>query len=124
MRSNYEEQAEAYGRHRSHNESLLRELVSGGGLTQGSRVLEIGAGTGDYIAALRSLVGSDCSAVEPAGAMREILLARVTGVRVRAGRAEELPLEAREFDFALCGASDLPRDGSGAVLRGSVSGTR
>jgi SAM-dependent methyltransferase len=39
--SNYEDQAEAYGRHRSHNEALLRELASGGGLTQGSRVLEI-----------------------------------------------------------------------------------
>jgi len=98
----YDRLAEAYGRHRKCHASVLRELVTGGGLGRRSRVLEIGAGTGNYIGALRELVACECFGVEPAGAMRELARTNAQGVEVRAGSAEELPFDERSFDFAFC----------------------
>jgi SAM-dependent methyltransferase len=100
MSSDYDRMAEAYGRHRKCHQGVLRELVSGGGLTKDSRVLEIGAGTANYTAALRDLVGCRCSAVEPSVEMRKLALARGLDARIESGRAEELPFEAQSFDFA------------------------
>lgn len=64
------------------------------------RVLEIGAGTG---ALSRSLValGLEVVAVEPDPAMRRVLVERVPGADVRAGRAEDLPLGDGEVDAVL-----------------------
>ena len=102
MSSNYERLAKEYGRHRKAHECAVQELVSGGGLGAESRVLEIGAGTCNYIAAVRDAVGCRCWAVEPSAAMRDIALERGLDVKVSVGKAEELPFEARSFDFAFC----------------------
>ncbi|HEX6764777.1 MAG TPA: class I SAM-dependent methyltransferase [Polyangiaceae bacterium] len=102
MSSDYDRLAEAYGRHRKGSAGVLRELVNGARLTADSRVLEIGAGTGNYTAALCEVVGCPCSAVEPSERMREIARARLPDVEVRAGNAEALPFDAASFDFAFC----------------------
>jgi SAM-dependent methyltransferase len=102
MSSNYERLAKEYGRHRKAHEGAVQELVSGGRLNAESRVLEIGAGTCNYVAAVRDAVGCRCWAVEPWGAGRELALARGLDVEVSAGKAEELPFEAQRFDFAFC----------------------
>jgi SAM-dependent methyltransferase len=102
MDSDYERLAGAYGRHRKAHEPLVRELVKGGRLTETSRVLEIGAGTGNYSAALRDIVGCACTAVEPSAAMREIAQRRELDVEVMPGSAEALPLGEACFDFAFC----------------------
>jgi hypothetical protein len=49
MSSDYQQMAGAYGRHRTEYEPLVRELAKDGRLTETSRVLEIGAGTADYV---------------------------------------------------------------------------
>lgn len=64
------------------------------------RVLDIGAGTG----ALTSVLvdeGVEVVAVEPDEEMRRVLAARVPRADVRAGRAEELPLEDASVDAVL-----------------------
>ncbi|HEX6403624.1 MAG TPA: class I SAM-dependent methyltransferase [Pseudonocardiaceae bacterium] len=55
------------------------------------RVADVGAGTGKLTAVLAA-GGLDVDAVEPDPRMRVVLAARVPGVRVHAGRGEDLPL--------------------------------
>lgn len=64
------------------------------------RVLDIGAGTGALSKGLFAR-GLDVIAVEPDPEMRRVLEGRLPGVDVRAGRAEDLPLETGEVDAAL-----------------------
>jgi len=66
------------------------------------RVLDIGAGTG---ALTRDLVamGLDVVAVEPDPAMRAVLGERVPAADVRAGSAEDVPLDDGEVDAVLGG---------------------
>jgi SAM-dependent methyltransferase len=61
------------------------------------RVLDLGAGTGKLTRQLMAL-GADVVAVEPGGEMRAILARAVAGVDVRAGSAEEIPLEDASVD--------------------------
>jgi SAM-dependent methyltransferase len=70
---------------------------------QADDVLEIGAGTGGLT---RRLVGrhAHVRAVEPDARMRAVLLARVPGVEVVAGSAEQIPAADASFD-AVIGAS-------------------
>jgi SAM-dependent methyltransferase len=64
------------------------------------RVLDLGAGTGQLT---RGLVarGLDVTAVEPSVGMREVLARSVGGAQVRAGCAENIPLEAGSVDAVL-----------------------
>lgn len=64
------------------------------------RVLDIGAGTGALSEGLLAR-GLEVVAVEPDSEMRRVLEARLPGVDVRAGRAEELPLDTGEVDAVL-----------------------
>lgn len=66
------------------------------------RILDVGAGTGALTAALVAL-GLTVVAVEPDPDMRRVLEERVPGAEVRAGRAEDLPLEDGEVDAVLGG---------------------
>lgn len=56
--------------------------------------LEIGVGTGKFAAPLGITLG-----IDPSRAMREV--ARLRGIRVSAGVAEELPLSGQSLDFVL-----------------------
>jgi ubiquinone/menaquinone biosynthesis C-methylase UbiE len=61
------------------------------------RVLDLGAGTGKLTRQLVAL-GADVVAVEPGDEMRAVLARSVPGVDVRAGSAEEIPLEDASVD--------------------------
>ena len=102
MNVEYDRLAEAYGRYRKCHPSVLRDIVTSGALTKESRVLEIGAGTGSYVAALSGLVGCACAAVEPSDGMRAIAATNAASADVRAGCAEALPFDAESFDCAFC----------------------
>src|SRR6187399_1263061 len=102
MTIEYDQLAEAYGRYRRCNPAVLRELVTGAALTHASRMLEVGAGTGNYCRALRELTDCHCTAVEPSQAMRNQLRDADGEIDVVAGVAERLPLPSDNFDLVFC----------------------
>ncbi|MEV6769325.1 class I SAM-dependent methyltransferase [Nocardia sp. NPDC051030] len=68
----------------------------------GSRVLDLGAGTGKLTGTLVTL-GADVIAVEPDSAMVSELRRALPGVRALAGSAEEIPLPDGSVDAVLAG---------------------
>ncbi|HEY7836444.1 MAG TPA: class I SAM-dependent methyltransferase [Solirubrobacteraceae bacterium] len=85
--------AAGYDRARPRYDALVADvLVEQLELDAGAPVLELGAGTGQLSEALLA-AGLDLTAVEPLEATRELLAAAIGAERVRAGRAEEIPLE-------------------------------
>ncbi len=80
---------------------LLEEAAAAGiARVRRRRVLDLGAGTG---ALTRDLVGRglDVVAVEPDPHMRAVLETRVPGADVRAGSAEELPVDDGDVDVVI-----------------------
>ena len=65
----------------------------------GSRVLEIGCGTGNYICALRESVDCQCWGIDPSEAMLAQAQHRSTSVHLSHGRAEKLDFPAESFDL-------------------------
>ena len=88
-------------------------LVAQLGLSADSRVLDLAAGTGQLS---RLLVGhASVVAVEPAAAMRAVLVARVPGVEVLEGVAEDLPLADASVDAVVVGNAFHWFDGPAAL---------
>jgi ubiquinone/menaquinone biosynthesis C-methylase UbiE len=93
--------ADAYERGRPEHSAeaaglLAREL----GFGPGSRVVDLGAGTGKLTKQLVAL-GADVVAVEPIPEMRAKLVETVPGVEALEGTAEDLPLENHSVDAVL-----------------------
>lgn len=76
----------------------LRDAV---GLQAGSRVLDVGAGTGKFTRRLLAL-GAEVCAVEPVEAMRAELQRALPGIDARQGTAEALPWPDAAFDALVC----------------------
>lgn len=74
------------------------------GICEGTRVADIGAGTGKLT---RQLIGfgADVTAVEPVSSMARILQRLLPGVGVVAATAEDLPFGDASFDAITCGQS-------------------
>ena len=97
----YDRCAHEYGRHRRVHPEVLRQLLLDGGLTRGSRVLELGCGTGNYTAAIHKAVGCACWGIDPSGAMLRQATAQCPAARLHLGRAEALPFPATVFDLVV-----------------------
>lgn len=69
-------------------------------VTRGSRVLDVGCGTGDVLSQAR-FRGATVAGVDPASALLEIAAERVPGADLREGGMEELPFEDDAFDAVL-----------------------
>lgn len=65
----------------------------------GSRILEVGCGTGEYIGALSELAGAECTGCDPSVDMLEIARERAPAVAFIAARAEALLVADDSFDF-------------------------
>ena len=76
-------------------------LQEGLGLGPGKTVLEVGAGTGKFIPALRQS-GARLLALEPVDAMRQHLATAHGDVEVLAGTAASIPLPDGEVDAVVC----------------------
>src|SRR5579875_2800020 len=72
------------------------------GARSGTRVLDLGAGTGKLARQLVSR-GLDVVAVEPGDEMRAVLAAELPWVEALAGSAEAIPLEDGSVDAVLVG---------------------
>jgi SAM-dependent methyltransferase len=86
MKTDYEDLAARYANHRRIHPEVLACLS--GALNQAARVLEVGCGTGNYICALRKLVGCDCVGLDPSAAMLEKMQGRACDVQSVQGTAE------------------------------------
>jgi ubiquinone/menaquinone biosynthesis C-methylase UbiE len=85
--------ADAYERGRpDYRPAVVGAIAAELGLDKGSRVLDLGAGTGKLSSALLA-AGLDVVAVEPQSSLREVLSAKIGADRVREGFAEAIPLE-------------------------------
>jgi ubiquinone/menaquinone biosynthesis C-methylase UbiE len=96
----YESIGRGYSHHRTADTRIVRELVRLLGLPKGGALVDVGAGTGNYAAALARL-GYRVAAIEPSGIMRS-QAEDVSGVRWVAGTAERLPLPDGCADGAVC----------------------
>lgn len=95
--------AEAYDRHTGRYGSELSTAFLGfAAVSRGSRVLDVGAGTGALTTRLAEIVGpSHVTAVDPAEDYARACRERVPGVDVRIGPAEALPFDDGAFDVVL-----------------------
>ncbi len=97
--SGFGRSAEAYVRGRpDYPDEAIDWLWNALGLGAGSRVVDVGAGTGKLTAPLVER-GADVTAVEPVDAMRE----RITVAPAIEGTAEQLPIDSETADAVICG---------------------
>ena len=100
--SGYESGAGAYVQGRpgypAEASAWLRDLL---GVAPGRKILEVGAGTGKFIAVLKEC-GGEIVAVEPIAGMREQLIHSFPDLTILAGTAETIPLPDGSVDAVVC----------------------
>lgn len=104
----FTDRADIYAKYRpSYPEEALDYLYGPVGFRTGSQIADVGAGTGLFTALLLKR-GSEVSAVEPNGSMREELIRSrggEKGLRVVEGTAEHTGLPDGSVDFVTCAQS-------------------
>jgi ubiquinone/menaquinone biosynthesis C-methylase UbiE len=100
MKIQYDNIAENYARLRESDSEVVEKLILKSGISSTSRILDIGCGTGNYVAELQKRVGCLCWGVDPSPEM--ISRAKTQNGRVTSsvGFAEDLGFEDDFFDFA------------------------
>lgn len=99
MALNYDNLAKEYARNRRVHPGVVQALCLGGELSAGSRVLEVGCGTGNYARSLHALTGCATVGIDPSAEMLAFARSSVSGVRFEEGRAEALPFAADRFEL-------------------------
>ena len=98
-RTDYEAAAAAYARNRAVHPGVVTDLIREAGLHAGSRVLDVGCGTGNYARALQEATGCAVSGVEPSDQMRQRAEGAANWAVLTAGSAESLPFPDDSFDL-------------------------
>jgi len=88
-----------YAANRKIHPGVLEQLIEVGGLGPGSRVLEVGIGTGNYAAAIQTLTGASVSGIDPSEDMLTHAATQDAPLDLHHGRAEELPFPDGSFDL-------------------------
>ena len=100
MKIQYGKIAENYARLRGSDSDVVEKLILGGGISSTSKILDIGCGTGNYIAALQRRVGCLCWGVDPSPEMIQQAKAQNERVIFSVGFGEDLGFKDEFFDFA------------------------
>ena len=100
MKSYYQTIAPDYARHRRVHPGVLEALISTARLGPGSSVLEIGCGTGNYLAALNEAASCHCWGIDPSEAMLAEARKRCTKAQFSCVPVERMALPADQFDLA------------------------
>ena len=98
MPVDYDAISSAYASSRSANRGVVDELLAHVTLGTESKVLEVGCGTADHIAALIDACGCNGWGVEPSAGMRGHA-PTIDRLQLVAGTAEAIPFAAGFFDF-------------------------
>jgi SAM-dependent methyltransferase len=112
-RVGFEAASDVYERGRpGYQDDLVSFVVERAGIGPGTRVLDLGAGTGKFTRQLLPF-GAACIAVEPSASMREMLTEVVPGVPVVGGVGEAIPLVAESLQAVVVAQAfhwfDAPR---------------
>lgn len=99
MPLNYDDLAAAYARNRNVHPGVLARLVENGPIGADTRVLEVGCGTANYIAALWEATGCRPAGIDPSAEMLAVARGRGLPIDLRQGRAETLPFADGSFDL-------------------------
>ena len=104
MHIDYDQIAAEYARHRQVHPGMLQALHQAAqGLwrtsQRGSRVLEVGCGTGNYLLALLASTGCEGWGIDPSEGMLAQARARSTAAHFGLGRAEQLDFPDASFDL-------------------------
>ena len=99
-RIDYDHLAAAYAQHRRVHPKVLRKLVEAAGASGSDPVLEIGCGSGNYIAAVQSATGCRCFGVDPSARMLHAARGQNPEVSFQVGRGEQLPFADSAFGLA------------------------
>jgi len=99
MKLDYDGMAREYAQHRQVHPEVLKDLISAGRLESGSRVLDVGCGTGNTVAALEDGVGCSCRGIDPSEQMLARARERTSRTILRRGRAEQLDCPDDFFDL-------------------------
>ncbi|MDX9831237.1 MAG: methyltransferase domain-containing protein [Anaerolineae bacterium] len=95
----YDQDAGEYAAHRRLHAGVCTELVTGAGLGAGSRVVEVGCGTGNYARALADGPGCTLLGLDPSSGMLSHAHRQPEPVCWLQARAEELPLAPGSADL-------------------------
>ena len=98
--TNYETIGKGYNKKRTADDRILKDLVNYLKLKKGSRIADIGAGTGNYSLALANL-GYEMEAVEPSRVMREQTI-DPDPLNWHTAKAEALPFDDNSIDGIIC----------------------
>jgi SAM-dependent methyltransferase len=100
-RSGFESGSDVYERARpTYPEAAVAQLLATTGIVEGSRVLDLAAGTGKLTRHLHAARAA-CIAAEPSASMREVFTRAVPGVPMVAATAEAIPLRRATMDVVV-----------------------
>ena len=88
-----------YARHRRVHPEVLKDLITSGQLNSSSKVLEVGCGTANYIAAIQEMLGCACWGIDPSEGMLAKARQRSPAVIFRQGKGERLDFPQDSFDL-------------------------
>lgn len=78
---------------------VWRRVVATTGIGRGSHVLDVGCGSGDFLAHL-DMLGAATAGIDPAAGMAELARSRIAAAEIRIGSGERLPWPDDAFDLA------------------------
>ncbi|MGE5561160.1 MAG: class I SAM-dependent methyltransferase [Chloroflexota bacterium] len=93
----YNRLATDYARYRKTHPHVLASLLRSIKGTQ-TRVLEVGCGTANYLAALAEIAGCGCAGIDPSEEMLARARDKAVPMALTLGRAEQLPFAGGSFD--------------------------
>ena len=98
-RINYDPIAKEYARHRNTHPGVLRQFIEHSTPVSDSLVLEVGCGTGNYIAALYSATNCHAFGLHHSREMLRTAAALDLPLQLFNGAAEQVAVQDNYFDF-------------------------
>ena len=99
MTVNYNEISKNYDSVRNEDKSVIELFVEELKITENTRILDFGCGTGNYVNVLQRLTHAQVYGVEPSDGMREKAIAKNPNITFVKGNHENIPFEDNYFDF-------------------------
>lgn len=97
----FDPRAAEYARHRKVHPGVVDELVASGLFAPGTRVLDVGCGTGNYAAALTAATNCRVSGVDPSSRMLDQARDAAPWQSLAQASAESLPFAGDAFDVVM-----------------------